>query len=104
MTPVFGFSRRHVLDRHRETGGVRLDLDGVGVARQRRVRPHLDDGTVRTDAGKRQRHRDIEIGGKADRRLARIAAKHAHRLGDPLDIDLVGDRCGAPSSPRSASC
>src|ERR1044072_5502440 len=42
-----GIFRRHVLDRERERGRIRINLDDVAIARLGRVGPDVDHGAVR---------------------------------------------------------
>ena len=86
--------RRDVFDRHRERRGIGIDLDPVHVAFERGVGPDIERGPVGADPGERERDRDVEVGRKADRRLARRSAENANRLGDVLDADVVLGKIG----------
>src|ERR1043165_8474312 len=44
--PGLRMLRRYVLDRERERGGIRVDLDDVAIARLGRIGPDVDHGAV----------------------------------------------------------
>ena len=47
---------------------------------------------IRTDAGQRQRHRHVDVGGEAGDGLARAAGEHAQRLFQPVHRQAALDQ------------
>ena len=111
MRPVFGFSEGIFsidIENRAEFG---IDLDAMHVAPQCGIGPDLEPGPVGTDAGERQRDRDIQVGRKALGGLPRRAVENLQRLLDAFDVDVVLDQkrrtgetlnrlCASPSAPN----
>ena len=94
MRPVRGFSDGTFSICIEKVAEIGDDLDAVHVALERGIGPDLQRRLVRPDAGERQCDRDVEVGGKADRRLARRAIEDAQGLRDVLDADIVLGKIG----------
>src|SRR4051812_33388497 len=80
---------RYVADRHLEVCRVGLDKNLMRVPVELWVRPDLQNRAVRSDPGKRQCDRDVQIGWKALRCLAGRALEHLRRPRDADEIDAV---------------
>ena len=99
--PVRVLGGWHIFDLHREASRFRLDLDAVNVAGHAGVGPDFDGRAVRSDPGKRQSRRHIDVGRKPAGRLARSAGENAFRLGQFGDVDGVLLEIGrAQEAPR----
>lgn len=85
-TPRRGIGRvRHILDRHVEVRAISIDGYAMSISLKLRIRPNLDHRPVRADARESQRSRDVDIGGKSERRLPRISS---------MPSTVWKDRCG----------
>ena len=81
-----------------------LTRDGVRIARHAGIGPDLHLRTVRPDAGERQRHRHVDVGGKAGDGLARAAGKHAQWRLQSLHRQAAARRAAARRPGRPAAC
>ena len=72
----------------------------MGVAGDPGVGPDLEAGALRADAREAKRRRDVHVGGKAPRRVARAAFEDLQRRLEPVDVNAVIDeiRCARESS------
>ena len=68
-------------------------------AGDRRIRPDLDLGTIRPDAGERQRRHDVDVSGESLGGFARAAGKHPLGGVEPDNRNIVCHQIGRTREP-----